>query len=282
MNFLSKRIIMGAAGLVVAAGTVAGAENLVKNASPKKWHKNLIQNTEDKAGAKSCFQGNVRNIWAFSPGFIEIDPTKTYKLSGSLKSIGKDTGRAYLGLRMYDAKKRTIQRPSITIKKGSLTQLTADAKAGDKVLKLKDCAGWDTKRLARMVIAFDAEKDLSDLPNYDLSSGIAKLEKKDNFYEITLKTPLKKSYPASTKVREHYLYGGYQYCAAANTVIPHKWTKYSAVVKGLAKSGAPNKQFWPGTKYVKVVVILNYQAPQNSDCKTLFNDISFVQVDEKK
>ena len=281
MNSLSKKLMLGVVCFILAAGTVVSAENLVKDASPKRWHKDLIQNTEDKVGAKNSFQGNVKNIWAFSPGLIEVDPTKAYKLSGSLKSIGKDMGCAYFGLMMHDTKKRVIQRSNIMIR-GSLTQLAADATVGDKVLKLKDCAKWNTKKSAKMIIAFDAEKDLSDLPNYNLSSGIAKLENKDDFYEITLEIPLKKSYPAGTKVRQHYRSSGYQYCAAERKIIPHEWTKYSAVVKGLAKSGDPKEQFWPGTKYVRVIVLINYLAKKDTDCKTLFDDILFVQVDEKK
>jgi hypothetical protein len=288
MNCLSQKFMLGVAGLAIAAGTVVSAENLVKAgdaenvASVKKWHKKLIQNTQDKVTGKSSFQGNVKSIWAFSPGFIEIDPTKAYKLSGSFKSIGKDKGRAYLGLVMCDAKKRTILRSYITIKKGSFTQLAAAAKVGDKVLKLTDCTNWNKKASSRTIIAFGAKKDFSDLPNYNLSPAIIKLEKKADVYEVTLKSPLKKAYPAGTEVRQHHNFGGYQYCAASSKLVPNKWTKYSGVVKGLVKSGAPNKQFWPGTKYARVVVILNYQAKQGSDCKTLFDDISLVKVDEKK
>ena len=119
-------------------------------------------------------------------------------------------------------------------------------------------------------------------PISDLSSTIAKFEKKDDFYEVTLKTPLKKNYPAGTEVRQHYTGGGYQYCAAAYKPVPAKWTEYTANVKGIAKYGAPNKQFWPGAKFARVIVILNYRAKKDSDCQTLFDDISLTPLEENK
>jgi hypothetical protein len=285
MNSLSKKLTLGTVGLFIAAATVVGAENLVKTgdaentASIKKWHKKLTQNSEDKLGGKSSFHGKTGSIWAFSPEYIEVDPSKAYQLSGALKSIGTGKSKCYIGLAMYTAKKKSIQRPYISIIKGTLTKLAVDAKVGDTVLQIADCSKWNAKRLKRTIVAFGAKKDYSDLPNLNISSTAVKLEKKGEIYELTLKKPLRKAYPAGTEIRQHFTGGGYQYCAASSKIAPNKWTKYSAVVKGLAKYGSPNKQFWPGTKFVKVIVIINYQAKKDSDTQTLFDEVSFSQVD---
>lgn len=242
----------------------------------------LIQNTEDKVSGEASFQGNGKNIWAYSKTYIPVDPSKTYELSGSFKSIGKDQGRCYLGLVMYNAKKRSIYRNSVSAYKGTITELAADVKVGDKVIQLKDCSKWHKAPLNRKIIAWNAKKDFSDLPNYATSSTLVKLEQKGDIWEATLKRPVKKSYPAGTKVREHYTGGGYSYIAASYKPVPAKWTKFSGKVKGIAKLGPSKKQFWPGTKYVKVVVIVNYRAKKGSDCKTLFDDISFKEVEAAK
>ncbi|MFA6716859.1 MAG: hypothetical protein WCS27_15880 [Victivallaceae bacterium] len=167
------------------------------------------------------------------------------------------------------------------VRKDSFTQLTGEAKVGDTVLKVADCSQWDMKKLTRTAVAFNAEEDFSDLPNFNLSSPIAKLKKKAGVYEITLKNPLKKTYPAGTKISQHYNYnwGGGMYCAASRKLTPKEWTDYSAVVKGTAKCGAPGKQFWPGTKYVRVVFLLNFRDPKDSDCQTLVDDISFSLIE---
>ena len=288
MKSLTSKFMLGIASCVLTSGVTLAAGNLIDNggaedaASVKKWRKGLIQNTEDKVSGQASFQANAKNTWAYSQKYIPIDPSKTYKLSGYFKSIGKDQGRCYLGLVMYNAKKRSIPRNSISVYKGTLTELAEDVKAGDKVIKLKDCSKWQKTGLNRKTIAWNAKKDFSDLPNYTISSILVKLEKKGDIWEATLKKPVKKNYPAGTQVREHYTGGGYSYIAAAYKPVPTEWKKYTGTVKGIAKYGAPSKQFWPGTKYVKVVVIANYRAKKDSDCKTLFDDISLEEVEAAK
>ncbi|MDD5597331.1 MAG: hypothetical protein PHV82_05270 [Victivallaceae bacterium] len=288
MKSITFELMLGFAALTLIAGNAAAAENLIKDGNAedastiKKWHKNLTMNTEDKVSGKGSYQGSTKDIWAYSQEFIEIDPAKTYKLSGSFKSIGKDKGHCYLGLVMYDAKKRPVSRNCITCKDGSQTKLATDAKTGDTVIKLADCSKWYTKTPARTIVAFGAKEDFSDLPNTDLSAPIDKLEKQGDIYEVTLKAPLKKNYPAGTEVRQHFLGGGYQYCAASYKQVPAEWTKYSALIKGIDQKGPSNKQFWPGTKYVRAIVILNYQAKKDQDCQTLFDDIVFEEVPAEK
>ncbi|MFA6716707.1 MAG: hypothetical protein WC082_05630 [Victivallales bacterium] len=288
MKPVTSKFVLWFAALIFIAENAVVAENLIKdggaeNASTvKKWHKHLTMNSEDKVSGENSYQGDAKNIWARSLEFIEIDPAKTYKLSGSFKSVGKDQGYCYLGLVMYDANKRTISRDYITRKGGSQTKLAADAKAGDTVIKLADCSKWYTKKPARTRVAFGAKEDFSDLPNTALSDPIVKLEKQGDVYEVTLQKPLKKDYPAGTEVRQHFRGGGYQYCAASYKKVPNEWTKYSAKVKGINQKGPSNKQFWPGTKYVKAIVIINYNCKKDEDCKTLFDDIVFEEVPDEK
>ena len=291
MKFISGNLMLGAAALFIASCSTipipGGRENLVMSgdaedeASIKEWHKCLSRNSSDKVKGESSFHGKTRNIWAFSPGFIEVDTAKAYQLSAWLKSIGTAKSTCYIGLAMYTAKKRSIQRPYVTIQKGTLTELAVAVKAGDKVLKIKDCSKWNTKNIKRTQVAFGANKDYSDLPNFNVSNIAVKLRKKGKIYELTLRSPIKRDYPAGTKIRQHYAGGGYQYCAASGKTAPDKWTKYNAVVKGLAKYGAPDKQFWPGTKYVKILVIVNYRAKKGSNTQTLFDEVFFSELDEE-
>jgi len=280
--------MLGFAVLIFTTSTTVRAENLVKSGDAedvsmvKKWHKNLTLNTQDKVSGESSFQADAKSIWSKSPGFIEINPEKIYKLSGLFKSIGKNQGRCYLGLVMYDARKRFITRSQIIYQPNSQTKLVADAKVGDTVIKLADCSKWNTQRLTRTLVAFGAQKDFSDLPNTDLSPYVVKLEKQGDIYELTLKKALDKDYPAETAVRQHYHIGGYQYCAAVNKQVPNEWTKYSAVLKGISQKGPSDKQFWPGTKYVKVIIYLNHGVKDDQDCKTLFDDIVFEEVPDKE
>lgn len=290
MKFLFGSSMLSIAVLFISSCTSIPVvrENLVKNgdaeneASVKEWHKCLKINNDDKVEGEGSFHGKKRNIWAFSPGFIEFDPAKTYQLSAWLKSIGTEKSTCYIGLAMYTARKQSIQRPNVTIQKGTITELAAAVKAGDRVLKIKDCSKWNTEKLRMTQVAFGANEDYSDLPNFNVSNLAFRLIKKGAIYELFLRSPIKRDYPAGTKIRQHYAGGGYQYCAASDKTAPKRWTKYSAVVKGLAKYGAPDNQFWPGTKYVKIVVILNYKAPKGSNTQALFDDVSFSELGEEQ
>ncbi len=289
MRYFADKLMMVIAVLsITSCNTITGnRENLVKNgdaednASIKEWHKNLSWNNDDKVDGEGCFYGKKRNIWAFSPGFIEVDTAKEYRLSAWLKAVGKAKSTCYIGLAMYTGNKRSIQRPYVTVEKGTITELAAAVKAGDKVLKIKDCSKWNVGKIRSTQVAFSVNEDYSDLPNFNVSNLAVKLRKKANIYELTLRSPVKRDYPAGTRIRQHYAGGGYQYCAASNKIAPSRWKKYSAVVRGIAKYGAPDTQFWPGTRYVRIVVIINYKAKKGSDTQTLFDEVSFSELDEK-
>ena len=49
--------------------------------------------------------------------------------------------------------------------------------------------------------------------------------------------------------------------------MPTEWTQYSGSVTGLSEAGAGNARWWQGTKYAKLVLLLNYE--QNEDCIVL-------------
>lgn len=57
---------------------------------------------------------------------------------------------------------------------------------------------------AKSAVAFDVKNDLSDLPNFNVSSpGITAVEKAGNAYKVTLAAPCGFDYPAGTAVRLH-------------------------------------------------------------------------------
>jgi hypothetical protein len=69
-----------------------------------------------------------------------------------------------------------------------------------------------------------------------------------------------KAYPAGTPVREQIAAGTYQYSAAAGVIVPTEWKKYTGTVKDIATIKVPLKKFWPGTAYVKILILANYGA----------------------
>ncbi|MCP3968472.1 MAG: hypothetical protein GY718_19365 [Lentisphaerae bacterium] len=184
---------------------------------------------------------------------------------------------------MYDGSKRFISRHKVNAMVDTETGLIADAKKGDTTIVLKNCKNWDKyKRLLKRgsgIVCFNAQKDFSDLPNSNYEM-IKSAEKEEDHYLITLRRPLKKSIDAGTRVRLHIKSGGYMYCASAGKKLTKDWKKFSAEISGVAVKGVPNDKFWPGTKFVRLVVIANYGKTKGP--KTFFTGIKFKELSSDK
>ena len=266
---------LGIASLLFNANAT---ENLLKSGDGEgaelvaKWGAGTIQNTTDKKSGFACMENSfaARNF-AVAPEVIAVDPAKTYKLSGFFKSADKDKkSKTMFCIRYLNSDKKEIGPFSVLPLADTATTLTADAKKGEKTLKIAP-REWKRNKVCFYAVAFNAKDDLSDIPNFD-NSAIADISAKESFNEITLMAPLTQDYPAGTKVRMHrYL----DYMSIVNDV-PAEWTEYSITISGESALGAPElNKFWNGTKYVKVSLFGINGAP------LLFDDISFQEVPQK-
>jgi hypothetical protein len=197
----------------------------------------------------------------FSSDFIPVEEGKIYKLSGEFKAIGNDSSKLYFGYAPYTEDKRLITTASITWLQGTETSLSQPCKASDKTIYIKSSDNWVTGR--NYCAAFDdgkAEK-FSEVPNFNLSSmGIEKIRKVDDAYELTFRTSCGKSYPAGTKVREHQSTGGYIYNAAAGRSVTNAPLEFAGHITLNKDINVPKLR--PKTRYVKIIIRANYQAPK--------------------
>jgi len=200
--------------------------------------------------------------------WIPIDPNKRYTLSGWFKSVGKEPSNLYFGYICFDADKKLIAPEQVGIVGDTETTLYEDCKKGDTLIKVAHAFKWKENSHACVAFEVDDSGQYTDLPNRKLSGfGILKLVEKDGYWEVRLNEPCGRAYPAGTKVREHLAGPAYLYCAAAAQAVPAEWTQYSGSVMGLSEAGAGNVRWWQGTKYAKLVLLLNYE--QNEDCIVL-------------
>ena len=234
-----------------------GAQNLIKNgdaeANLENWVPEAVQVvTENPHSGKSCFKNIQPNI--IGADIIPVDGTKTYQLSGWFKSAGDKAAILYFGLMPLDANKVQINAPHVNLIEGTETELAEACKAGDTVLKAKDAGKWNLSDKTD-VIAFNVQDDYKDLPNRNISPIVTKAENKNNVWELTLDKPCGKAYPAGTKVRQHKYSSSYMYSAVNDSFQSADWVQFAGQIKGTAKSGAGGTQFWPGTKYVQIVIL---------------------------
>ena len=127
---------------------------------------------------------------------VEVNPAKTYILSGEFKAAGQGTG-LYFGIISYDEDMQEIKAQNINAFENTLTELSEPAKAGSRTIKVRSAANWKAVP-ANFFAAFNADENFKDLPNFNLLPV-----KAINENEITLGAPLSKAYPAGTKVRMH-------------------------------------------------------------------------------
>lgn len=208
---------------------------------------------------------------------IAIDPAKKYRISADVKAVSGTSGHIYLGFKPHDAKNRWIYPGSINAIAGTDTELAAPAKKGDKVIKVKNCAKWNAKTPYSRV-AFNAKANYADLPNFDVPHSLAKngIVKKGNIWEVTMRRPLTKAYPAGTKVRQHTDSATYIYARVVGKIAAGKTVKMTAVVSKTAKSGVTGSMFWPGTK--KAYILVMHSCGKNTPVIELKN----VKVEEIK
>jgi hypothetical protein len=82
-----------------------------------------------------------------------------------------------------------------------------------------------------------------------------------------LAIPLKKGYPAGSKVREHRAKGAH--CSGSPKEIETDWIEVKRRIKGISQCDAVGREFWPCTRLVKISIIKPNKQP------ALLDHISF-------
>ncbi len=267
-----KQVMMAA----VFAGTLnifgAGLEvTAADQLTPGKKQINI-----ESAGEANTFkiQGATS---VFSKDSMAVDPAKKYRLSGKFRN-GSDVKnlRVSFGVNCLDDKKRPIPGGSVDIVKGTETELAADFKADETVLKVKDGSEWKKGKI--VVFKADASGKLADLPNtqteYVLVANIA--PNADNQYDVTMSKPLKRSYPAGTVVRQHEM-GQWFHFIALNKPLTADWQEFSFEFSGESASGSVPGKWRNGTKFAGIAFYAN---PGNvKDAVTELKDLKLEEVE---
>ena len=164
----------------------------------------------------------------FSAKRMPVDLKKKYMVSCEYRLApgAKSSDHFYVAPVCYDKNGKMLEVAPQYCIVGTDTVLAAAAKKGDKILKVKDGQKWQKNWYA----AFNTKKDYSDLPNTALVR-IGAIVKKGDVWEVELKTPLAKDYPAGTAVRNHRSGATYRYLLY--TVPKAEWQKTSKVFSGV-------------------------------------------------
>ncbi len=186
--------------------------------------------------------------------FIEIDPARAYELSGWFRSGPAAEMSADFGWAAYDAAKRPIHLAHVQVNDQTLSRLAADAAPGDTSILIEGSLRGYTAHTF-MPVAFHVRADCGDLPNRDLSGDTLVVRAEAEGIRVTFATPLTNHYPKGTAVRQHNRIGAsHQWTGFAGKQVPREWQECRAAVAGGSAVRASVGRFWPGTRYVRLVV----------------------------
>ena len=153
--------------------------------------------------------GEVKFQWKKSNGtkdkgaiystVFKLDPEKSYGLSGKFRSLDGKNHRVVLGMIQYDARGQ-IHGVYVNPAPESYSMLSHVAKKGDTHLMVFDASQWGPGGM----VALNAAKDESDLPNRNLIGPVKSVKLMGGDYQVDLASPLKMEIPSETKLRLHW------------------------------------------------------------------------------
>jgi hypothetical protein len=261
---------------VVSANLLTGGD--AEGQGPASGWTGLVQrNPDDAHGGNASLRMSSNNAMALAPQFVPIDPQKTYRLSGWLKSTdASHPARGLIDLRQHDDQQREILpwtvRPITTVGK------LAGALARDNKTLRIDAADWSDEILAvdatLLAVELNADPGAS-LPARE-ALRLVRLEKANGVWVAQLRTPVEKPWPQGTPVRVHRYV---DHPRAFSDQVPAQWTHYSVIIRPLPSSGIADRDtLWPGAALARVAVLV--QNLSNEGAALLFDDLELVEVEK--
>lgn len=254
---MKKSFVMGAALLLATA--VFAADKVIDLSSPAAWNgKVVLANKDGSVSVKSVSQITAKEL-------IPVDGKHTYDFSGTAYCpAGKIAGMSYAGFLLYDKNKQFIAQVFAVTAANSQTELTEAVKKGSSVLKIKANKAWKPFGHYRAAFNFVPGKLCREI-----SSGrIKSIKTEGNVMVVTMSAPIRKDYPAGTKVRIQAT-GSYFYSSVFS--VKNKPVNFSKKLK--------QGNFWVETAYIRPMILVNWSLSKNVDkskLETVYKDIKLT------
>ena len=252
---MSTMAIKGMLGAltVLTAGTLAAQTTTFNTLAD--WNCQPKQNVTMADGVfKVTGSTNMMTVKKF-----DVDPSRTYVLKATAKTDGTEKSMFYFGFYLYDANGKQIATKMTNVIPQTDTELTAPAKKGDTVMKVKDASKWKKRNWFGFV--YNSDPSFSDLPNRNyVPGGIKEAKQEGGAWTVTLAKPLPVDLAAGTKVRQHSD-GGYMYTGKSGQ-LTGEWKTFTGSAKGMLKSGFNYAKFAPGTAKVSLIMLVNWGNPK--------------------
>lgn len=227
------------------------------------------RNISEKNGVLQV-QGRVTLV---SKAVFDVQPGRTYTLTGSFKAAGAEGSKLYFGFSQFDKNGKDIQTVNTDTIAWTDTELVKPAKAADRHLTVRNAMKW--KKFSTCVIALHTSTDFKDLPNFNILENPVKATRKHsmNEWEITLSKSIGIDLPAGTRIRQHGGKGAGEMYTGGYTTTSDKWKKLTGTAKGQLVKGFSFREWAPGTVKARVCIRLNWN---NSKAATEMKDLKLI------
>ncbi|MBE6355959.1 MAG: hypothetical protein E7058_02460 [Lentisphaerae bacterium] len=245
-----KKTILFPLMAAVLATLTAGAETYTYN-TPGNWRrsKDFIPVADGVLQIKASAHETARNT-------VNVDPEKSYKVSMKIRLQGTVPSQVYLLAMPISEEGRTIQMYHVTPVTGSDGVLAADCTKNDTFIIVKPDSRRHWSPIRSWRVHFNSAKDASDLPNYDVSNNLDKIEDTaDGNIKVSFRGKALVDAKAGTPVRLTQG-GAYMYLAGIKPTA--QWTEVSGTVKGINNNGWSNNVFPVGTASFAPALLANW------------------------
>jgi hypothetical protein len=224
----------------------------------------------------------------FSSKLIPVDPSKQYRLTGTFRSTGKTPSRIYFGfLPILDDGNNSTQTPQHAFKKGN--DGVIERWDDGSIITQDLLTGWNQSPISRSarVMGFYYDGKTNRIPDFlmyaraygtdEYGAYLTTSEKTINLSHPIPDDVQKKLIPGVSIVKNHYAgAGSYLYSVNSYTEIPNDWTTYSAISTGDGWTQTGSRNFRPFTRYVRIMMLLNYS--QDDTATIEFDNIILEEV----
>ncbi len=226
---------------------------------PEYWKHKQIEAVAAGQGTVFSIRGEV---WPTAQGIdlMEIDPARTYVFSAEIRTAAGRPGLAELGFWLFDANRKPIRYVRIGGIPATDTVLAEPCSKGDRQIKVQSAGKF---RRGGGAIAFGVKAGVRQepWPESDLVSGIGRITHGESCDIIELKNPVKKDYPAGTRIRQ-FQQASHFHCWRGRP--PAEWTPVSGRIAGISADHAEKGKWWPTAKFFRIRIAANIAAGKDS------------------
>ena len=237
--------------LTAAAALSIQAAEIVNLCEPGVWR--------EESNVTALPDGSIKvsgRVTLTTVDYPRINRNKKYTLRGKVRQAANSPKSNFgLGFILLNDEEKALPLAAFKVVKDSYATLAADMKPGDKVITVKpeNAKAWRT--VPGFQVAFKVKRDLSDLPNSNLSggTGIKAIEPMtDGTLKVTLPYTMKYDLPAGSPVR---LQSGYSYYNRLFYLssLTEEWKEFSVSMTGTLPVGEFDGKGFPASPEVEAL-----------------------------